>query len=249
MRVRYLTLLFCLLITVYLLSQPRWLFTLIEKVWPGALYYVSGEYVSGESVLLASPKVALTIDDGPGPHTVEILALLNRYDAKATFFTISEHLPGYETIVAQVVESGHELGNHLTKDEPSIRLLPEAFEADLLAAESALLPFVGEAGLRWLRPGMGVYTPEMVAIAQKHSYRLALGNNFPYDTHIPSSRFARAFILNTVQPGDIIVLHDGQGQNAARGDRTLKTLSVVLPKLRERGYKVTTLSELVASSK
>jgi len=87
---------------------------------------------------------------------------------------------------------------------------------------------------------MGFYSPEMVKTAKKHNYKLVLGSRFPYDTHIHSSRFASAFILSTVQPGDIVVLHDGE----KRGERTIQTLKTILPKLQEQGYEITTVSEL-----
>jgi len=257
MRLRSLIFLPVLLIigSGYLLSQPRWLFSLAMRVYPGALYRIEHEPAEHRAAKRpaqrqpdAAPTVALTIDDGPGPNTDKILTLLNRHQARATFFNLSEHLPGYEATVRRAVQEGHELGNHLTADEPSALLSETEFEKDLVAAEAALLPFLKpNQGLRWLRPGMGVYTPSMVTIAQRYNYRLALGSNFPYDTHIASSRFARSFILSKVRPGDIIVLHDGQGENAARGDRTLETLKTVLPILKNRGYKVTTLSELATT--
>lgn len=220
----------------WLATQPRWAFRLAAYAVPGALYAVD---LPAGSV----PVVALTIDDGPSPATADILSVLARYDARATFFNISGHLPGNEAAVSSAIAAGHELGNHFTADEPSIRLSPDDFEADLLAAEQAWQPFLKKsvnAPLRWLRPGMGFYNASMVRTAQKHGYQLALGNVFPYDTHVPSSRFASVFILNTVQPGDIIVLHDG----GDRAPRTLATLNKILPALKARGYKVTTLSEL-----
>ena len=235
-----------LLVSLYLLSQPRWLLTLTAQIKPGALYAVN--LPDGP----ATPQlIALTIDDGPSSATAEILAVLDRYDAKATFFNISSYLPGHEAVVQQAVRDGHELGNHLTADEPSIRLTPAAFEADLLSAESALLPYLKAVGtgLHWLRPGMGFYSADMVKIAQRHGYQLVLGSVFPYDTHLPSARFASAFILATVQPGDIIVLHDGdEGIGESRGDRTLTTLKKILPVLTARGYRVTTVTELVSLS-
>ena len=218
---------------VILLAQPRWLLALASKVRPGALYAVD---------LPASSKViALTIDDGPGPATADILAVLDRYDAKATFFNISGNLSGYEPIIQQTVAAGHELGNHMSADQPSIRLSAADFEADLLAAQAAALPYLNGTRLRWLRPGMGWYNAGMVATAQRHGYRLVLGSVFPYDTHMPFSRFAIAFILATASPGDIIVLHDGEG----RGQRTVRTLEAVLPVLQARGYVITTVTGLL----
>jgi peptidoglycan-N-acetylglucosamine deacetylase len=238
-------LLFALLLGLaYFLAQPRWLLNLAARFKPGAIYAVT---------LPANVPwvVALTIDDGPSAATADILAVLARYDAKATFFNISGHLPGHEAVVAEAIAAHHELGNHLTADEPSIRLSPEAFEADLLAAEQVWQSYVSPASLgsslRWLRPGMGFYSASMVATAQRHGYQLALGSVFPYDTHVPFSGFAIAFILSTIQPGDIIVLHDGESRGSTRkgrGQRTVDTLKKILPALQARGYTVTTLTNL-----
>ncbi len=238
-RSRYCFLPLLLLSSVILLSQPRWLFTLASHFFPGALYAVPRTDSQ-------SKVIALTIDDGPSSATPEILTILDRYEAKATFFNISGNLPVHESTVQQAVNSGHELGNHLTADEPSIRLNIEAFESDLLAAESALLPYLPVGSkLAWLRPGMGFYSGDMVDVAQRHGYQLVLGSTFPYDTHVHSARFASEFILRTVRSGDIVVLHDGEKNGDNRGARTAKTLEIILPELNRRGYRVTTLSGLV----
>ena len=227
-----------------LLTQPRWLFTLAAHHFPGAIYAVDTESLSEES----GKVVALTIDDGPSAATEDILELLERYDVKATFFNISGHLKGHKETLQAAALDGHELGNHLTVDEASIRLSAEEFEEKLLEAEATFLPLLptdlptDQKALRWMRPGMGFYNDEMVSIAQQHGYRLVLGSRFPYDTHIHSSRFASAFILNTVRSGDIIVLHDGDG---GRGDRTTQTLRIILPALQEKGYTITTVGNLV----
>ncbi len=224
---------FLLANAAYLLTQPRWLFTAAARIRPGALYAVNLPPKT-------TPVVALTIDDGPSESTADILAVLKRYDAKATFFNISDHLSGHEATVLEAVAAGHELGNHLTADEPSIRLSPDDFESAITTAEEVWQPYLLDNSLRWLRPGMGFYSTEMVSIAEQRSYSVVLGSVFPYDTHVPFSGFAIAFILHTVQPGDIIVLHDGEG----RGERTVATLEKVLPALQAEGYKVTTLTEL-----
>ena len=92
---------------------------------------------------------------------------------------------------------------------------------------------------------MGWYDAEMVAIAQKHGYRTALGDIFPYDTHISSICFFQQQIKHNVRPGSIIVLHDG---TTTRGQRTAETLQRLLPQLQQQGYRIVTLSELFAVS-
>ena len=208
-------------------TGPRWLVSPVAARAPGCVF----------TMPTRERAVALTIDDGPAPETPAILRALRTTDAHATFFLISAHVPGREAIVDTLVAARHELGNHMTRDEPSIRLAPEAFDAAMHEAGTVIQRF---APVRWLRPGAGWYTPRMVAAIERAGYRCALGSIYPFDAQLPSSRFASAFILANVRPGAIIVLHDG----GARGRRTAKTLQRVLPALRERGYRVVSLSEL-----
>jgi len=208
-------------------TAPRWLVATIAKRAPGCLYNVHTD----ERV------VALTLDDGPATATPQILRVLRENDARATFFLISTHVPGREATVNAILGQGHEIGNHLTRDEPSIRLSSEAFDAAVTQAGAVLRQF---APVEWLRPGSGWYTPRMVATIERAGYRCALGSIYPFDALVPSSTFASAFILANVQPGAVIVLHDGP----VRGHRTAKTLQRVLPVLRTRGYRVVSLSTL-----
>lgn len=199
---------------------------MIDDRYPGAVYFVE----------TAENMLALTIDDGPDAVTTpKILEVLQQYQARATFFLISDRVEGNEAIVRQIVEQGHELGNHLTRDEASIKL--KNFGNDLLEADAILSKF---APLRWLRPGQGLYNSSMVKVAHQHGYRIALGSIFPYDTTIPVSWFATQQILCNARPGAIIILHDSH----AWGKRTAETLSAVLPELNNRGYQVVTLSKL-----
>lgn len=200
--------------------------------------------------------VALTIDDGPDDQrtghantTGQILQVLAKHDAKATFFIISSRItPDNRALISQMVSQGHELGNHLTVDEPSISLpLPE-FEAALNSAEQDILAAVGKpTSLGWMRPGSGRCNAEMAQIVQQQGYKMALGSPWPYDTTLPSSDFAAQQILANAQPGSIIVLHD-HGPDGAWGARTVQTLNQVLPQLQQQGYRVVTLTELYQAS-
>jgi peptidoglycan/xylan/chitin deacetylase (PgdA/CDA1 family) len=186
--------------------------------------------------------MALTIDDGPDPRTTPlILAELRRQGARATFFLIAERVEGQEGLVRQLVAEGHELGNHFMRDRPSIRLSPRAFETDLLQAHQVLAAY-GPV-VKWARPGSGWYSRAMLEVMRRHGYGCALGSIYSFDAAIPSASVAARFVLRHARPGAIIVLHDA----GARGQRTVKALRAVLPELRRRGYRVVSLSELVAA--
>ena len=186
--------------------------------------------------------VALTLDDGPDAvHTREILRVLREHEAHATFFLISGNVFGNEALVSSIVAEGHELGNHLTRDEASHRLSPEDFSNAAREAGDVLSRF---GPVRWLRPGSAWHNAEMIDRIEGTGFRCALGSVYPYDPYVPSVRFASAYILSNVRPGAVIVLHERGG----RGRRTVESLRRVLPLIRRRGYRVLSLSELDALS-
>jgi len=213
-------------------TAPNWLFDALAKRYPGCLYRVP----TRDSVL------ALTLDDGPDPvSTLTILTELRRHQARATFFLISSRVRNQLPLVRQLLADGHEVGNHFTRDRPSIRLSPEEFEEDLLQAHRVLAP---SGQPYWARPASGWYTQSMVSAMSRHGYRCALGSVYPLDAAFPSVSWASHYILRNARPGAVLILHDG----GARGRRTARVLARVLPELRRRGYRVVTLSELVATT-
>jgi peptidoglycan/xylan/chitin deacetylase (PgdA/CDA1 family) len=212
--------------------RPEWIVAWLASRSPDVLYYVDTD----------QPIVALTIDDGPDPDTTPpILDLLKRHGAQATFFLIGNRIAGNEDLVARMVREGHELGNHLTTDQPSILLDSAEFERQLQASHRVLAQF---AEVHWFRPGSGWYNGAMLSTLEKHGYRCALGSVYPFDPQVPNPSFMAYYVLRNVQPGSIIVLHDHGG----RGERTAQALEAILPQLTERGLRVTTLSELVNST-
>jgi peptidoglycan-N-acetylglucosamine deacetylase len=235
-------------------SQPRWLWTILKPlICPNAIYFVDTN----------APLVALTIDDGPddrpnaSPRTTQqILQVLAKHDAQATFFLIGNRINADSApLVAEIVKQGHEVGNHLLNDTASRSFTLERFTAELEETERKIVAAASTLNqpmsMRWLRPGGGFATTAQVEIAQQHHYQVAIGSTWPYDTIIPSSQYAASQILNNVQPGAIIVLHDRGGQAGSRewGERTVQTLEKILPELKRRGLKVVTLSELAAHQK
>jgi len=213
-------------------TAPRWLIETVARRHPGCLYHVR----------TAERVVALTIDDGPDARSTPlILAELRRHGARATFFLISGRLRGQESVMQTLVTDGHEVGNHFSQDRASIRLDAAAFEADLVLADGELARW---GRIAWARPGSGWYSQAMIEVMRRHGYRCALGSVYPLDTTIPSVSWAASYILRNTRPGAIIILHEGGN----RGLRTARILAKVLPELRRRGYRVVTLSELVAAA-
>lgn len=195
------------------------------------------------SVETDEPVIALTIDDAPDANTTPaLLEVLAEHDAHATFFLISERVAGNEDLVRSILAAGHEIGNHMTQDEPSVELPPEVFERKLLDAHAVLSQFRAP---RWFRPGSGWYDDIMLDILRRHGYQCVLGTIYPLDAHIGWVWLAKQMILAMAAPGRIIILHDG----SKRGQRTARTLREVLPVLNEQGYRVVSVSELASAAR
>ncbi len=73
--------------------------------------------------------IYLTFDDGPGPYTPELLAVLEKYGVKATFFVTDT---GYDDVMREIVSQGHSIGIHtMSHNYEEIYASPEAYFADL----------------------------------------------------------------------------------------------------------------------
>jgi peptidoglycan/xylan/chitin deacetylase (PgdA/CDA1 family) len=187
------------------------------------------------------PLVALSFDDSPHVTlTPRILDVLAEHDARATFFMIGGQIPGNEEVIRRLVGEGHELGNHMMADAPSHRLAPDEFERQLLQTHALLEPF---GGARWFRPGHGWFNRRMLDQIHRHGYRCAMASTYAYEFLAVSGRCEARQILLNIRPGAVIVIHDGAAERA----RTVEALRHMLPALRERGYRMVTLSELASS--
>jgi peptidoglycan/xylan/chitin deacetylase (PgdA/CDA1 family) len=184
--------------------------------------------------------VALTIDDAPESQvTPQILDVLKANGAHATFFVIGDHTPGNLAILERIRLEGHELGNHLAHEYPSIRLDPVEFDKELAEVDAIIKP---QGPAKWLRPGSGWYNQRLIEQAKKRGYRCALGSVYPFDPHVRNCWIISKYIETQVFPGAVIILHDGKPDRI----RTAYVLASVLPALKAKGYRVVTLSELAS---
>ncbi len=221
-----------LLVAGILFFQPRVAVRLLARINPDVLFLVDTE----------RRAVALTIDDAPSPEvTPGILERLARHDAHATFFIIGEQAQAHPELVRQILASGHEAGNHMMHDTPSILLSREAF-ADNLARTDSLLG--DDQRRRWFRPASGWFNGRMLREVERQGDRCCLGSIFPHDNKLRRPRWISRFVMNRVFPGAIIVLHDG----GVRRRYTLEVLDEILPRLTAEGYKVMTISELLGTT-
>jgi peptidoglycan/xylan/chitin deacetylase (PgdA/CDA1 family) len=217
--------------------QPRWIVSKLQERYPDVFFCTKTE----------KKIVALTIDDGPTANvTPGILDVLREHDCKCTFFLIGERIvsDGNEAIVQRIRDEGHELGNHTWTNSPSWKLPIPELEDQLKKVDALLYPEGDYQQVKCFRPGHGWFSKEMVAKAKEIGYRTVLGDIYPHDPIVASSYANSTYVLNRVHPGGVIILHDGKQRM-----HTVETLKIILPKLKEMGYEVTTVSSMIEQTR
>jgi peptidoglycan-N-acetylglucosamine deacetylase len=126
-------------------------------------------------------KLAITFDDGPNPEiTPELLNLLDRYQAKATFFLIGRFVRECPALVKEAVARGHVIGNH-TDTHPNLSLFtPSQIRGELRLCHDAISSVIG-ALPKWFRPPFGMRNPWVIPEAKKLGYRTAMWTLIPGD--------------------------------------------------------------------
>ena len=209
-------------------AEPRWLVRAFPGSYPEVVYFVP----------TTERAIAMTIDDGVDPETTPvILDILQQHDARATFFLVSDSVPGNEQLIARIVDAGHEIGHHMTTDEVTVRLPPQELREKFVRASHSLEAF---ATVQWFRPGSARYNDQILQLTRERGYRIALASLAPLDTIVANPNQMASYINWMIEPGSVVVLHDV----GARGQRTAATLELLLPMLKKKGYSMLSLGQL-----
>jgi peptidoglycan-N-acetylglucosamine deacetylase len=202
-----------------------------------------GAYAASVTFRTASPArmIALTIDDGPTPEwTPQILTILRRYDARATFFRVGERALAAPELVAQTAEAGHEQGNH-TWAHDDLTQHDEAFDLGTLERTHEVLTRLTGRAPALCRPPYGRIDSVGLAACAGLRYGVALWSH-----HVTGSnpRGGVDVILRKASPGSIVLAHDG-GPEPNAG--LMSQLDRLVASMTGTGYRFVTVSELLAA--
>jgi peptidoglycan/xylan/chitin deacetylase (PgdA/CDA1 family) len=196
----------------------------------------------GEFAYLHGPRrheVAIGFDDGPAPDTFAFVRMLEHSHAQATFFMIGEQVSAaYRATLLRELRDGDALGDH-TFTHPYLTSTPDV-HAQLDRAIRAIRSQTGYTPCVF-RPPYGAYDKSIVQIARSLGLATVLWNVDPSDYTKPGTDAIKQRILAQVQPGSIIISHDGGGP---RG-QTLAAYPSIIAALRARGYRIVTIPELL----
>ena len=189
-------------------------------------------------------EIALSFDDGPHPRlTPIILDILEEYGIKATFFMVGENVEYYPEAARAVTEAGHEIANHTFSHRKFGRMSEEEMRREILSCQDAL-EAMDETAPRFIRPPEGEMSPVMRRVAGTLDFRIILWDVDTRDwAHTPPEEISK-HIVDTVQAGDIILMHDFIGHDSP----TPEALRLVIPELLARGYRFVTVGDLVSGN-
>ena len=197
----------------------------------------------------AQQEIALTFDDGPyPPYTGEILAVLKKYNVKASFFDIGHHIAEHPELVKQEFDEGHTVAIHSWNHVYLTGYSPAGVDEQINNTSVLLKKTIGIQP-KFFRPPYGAYNTTVLTEANKLGLTTFLWNDVASDWLRPGVTVISSRIINAARNGSIVLLHDGDGDHynaVASREQTVQALPTIIITLKARGYRFVTLDQLVA---
>lgn len=207
------------------IEQPPFFYRLL---FPGGIWRMPSK---DEKVIY------LTFDDGPIPEiTPWVLDLLDQYDIKATFFCVGDNVKKYPETYQQVLDRGHDVGNHTFNHLQGIKTKTNLYLDNVDKADSLIHS-------KLFRPPHGhIRFPQISALRKKYNIIL-----WDVVTRDYSKRLQPQDVLNNVKNyvrnGSIVIFHD-----SLKAERNMKyALPLAIEWLKEQGYVFKTVKQGLAN--
>lgn len=194
--------------------------------------------------------VSITFDDGPHPvFTPQILEILAKYNAKATFFVVGNKVELYPDILKRIKKEGHEIANHTDKHIYGGNLTSARLTTELEKTDEIIQRITGDKPTLY-RPVGGLYNNLIINTALKNGKIVILWSwhQDPEDWKKPRASKIAKHITKSVQPGNIILLHDWIDSGVTQTSQTVKALESIMEFLSQNGYECVTVTELLYRS-
>ena len=183
---------------------------------------------------------SLTFDDGPNPqYTPQVLALLDKFGAKGTFFMVGANVMQYPAIVQQATLNGNEIAAHSMTHPFPDDVSDSALDYEITASATILREISGKP-VHYFRPPYGSRSYIYTQRAPELNVKIRYWTVDPMDWSGISSDAIAQHVLENLQPGSIVLMHDGGGNR----QETVNALEIILREAKSRGYNSVSLFEL-----
>ncbi|WP_108868877.1 polysaccharide deacetylase family protein [Aquimarina aquimarini] len=234
-----------LLITNYWIDLPIWLYFLLAFTWFNVTALGSSfiqwnyHFTSlNSNKSITKKQIAITFDDGPNPEfTPQVLNLLKKYNAKATFFCIGQHINTYPEIVQDCIKQGHTIGNHTYSHANTFGFFETKKVISELKQTNAIVKEKIGVTLQLYRPAFGVTNPRIKKALQVTGLQSIGWNVRSLDTTSRNVNTILKRITTGLSPGDVILLHDTSA-------KTILVLEQLLLFLQQQNLESVTIDSL-----
>ncbi len=185
-------------------------------------------------------EIALTFDDGPGPYTPQILAVLKRMHVHGTFFEVGREVKQFSANTRALAAADEAIGDH-TEDHSNLSQLAPAQQRDQVVDASKAIVAAGAPAPRLFRPPYGAFNHKTLAMLKGQGLLMVMWSVDTSDYARPGVPRIVSAALNGAHPGGIILMHDGGGDRT----ETVQALPQIIKGLRQRGYSMVTVPHLV----
>ncbi len=206
---------------------------------PSSLRPTAEESASPSASATVDPHakvIYLTFDDGPWvPYTQQILDVLDKYDATATFFVVGEMVAQHHDLIRKIHAAGHAIGNH-TYDHANLTTLPDdriRWELRKTARQ------VGPDLAACMRPPYGATNEHIRRITRSEGYKTVLWTDWAVDWDQPPVPELVGYLEDATYDKANILLHDGGGDRP----NTVAAVREMLPRWIKKGYTFQALPE------
>ena len=213
-----------------------------EQYIKGKWYYFDSRGVYDPKVKLTSAvypskkMVALTFDDGPGPYTDRLLSCLKKNNARATFFMVGTSVDRYKSTIKKMVKQKCELGNHSFDHANLTQISTAAVQSEMTRTSQKIKAACGKVPTVARLPyGAGNNNSSVLNALGLPSIYWSIDTRDWANTGNPQHTVNE--VLNNVQDGDIILMHDIH-------QSSVQAAETIIPALKKKGYQLVTVSEL-----
>ena len=183
--------------------------------------------------------IALTFDDGPGPHTAHLLDILDQYGAKATFFLIGSKVSSQANVVRNIQARGHQLGNH-SWSHPELPKLPvDQIAGEIDRTNDAIKQATGVTPAI-LRPPYGAVNGAVLEQLRLRGMSSILWSVDTRDWADRNSDIVCSRAVAGARPGAIILMHDIH-------QTSVGAVPCILSALKQQGYSFVTVQGLIGN--
>lgn len=187
------------------------------------------------AVPIEERRVAITFDDGPDPdYTAELLKGLKERGVLATFFLLGTQIEKYPELVTQMYMEGHLIGTHSYQHVNLCNLTDEKAIEQVVKTNILIEELTGERPL-FIRPPFGCFKKNL---DYETTMIEVLWDVDPLDWNTSNTGVIVKRVLNCVEDGDIILLHDASESSV---DAALQIIDI----LQKEGYLFVTVDELI----